>query len=145
MDETAQAKLAEVKEKMGILERSLEEDAAQRNRPSLYGASRVMSTSTLPGQDDNYSDQEEDEDTRDLDSTLIATEDAAYYDDDNNDDIVDLGIAMGKVRITERIGGLVRPRYSEEVSQSWHALQSSSNATCSSSVKLLTHYPSPRM
>lgn len=123
MDVNAQAKLAEVKEKMGILERSLEEDVAQRSRSNLYGVPRTTSSSTLPGQDDDYSDQEEDEDTRDLGSTLIATEDAAYYDDDNNDDIVDLGIAMGKVRITERIGGLVRPRYSEEVNHPSEALQ----------------------
>ena len=104
---------------MGILERSLEEDVARMSRSQSGDTSNIRRPSTLPGQEESYSDQEEDEETKDLDPTHLATEDAAYYDDnvdDNDDEIVDLGIAMGKVRITERIGGLVRPRFSEEVS-----------------------------
>jgi hypothetical protein len=116
LDPDAQAKLAEVKEKMGILERSLEEDVARNNYPKR-DAFDIRRPSTLPGQEESYSDQEDDEDTRGLNPTIYATEDASYYDDDANDDVVDLGIAMGKVRITERIGGLVRPRFSEEVSK----------------------------
>lgn len=38
------------------------------------------------------------------------------YDDDADDLMDDLGIRFGKVRVTERIGGFVRPRFSEEVS-----------------------------
>lgn len=72
----------------------------------------------LPGQDQTHSDEEDDEDARNLDLSRFVTDDAAYYDDDvnNDDDLVDLGIAMGRMRITERIGGLVRPRFAEEVS-----------------------------
>lgn len=118
LDADGQKRLAEVKEKMGILERSLEEDVARERRTKSATASENRRSSTLPGQDESYSDQEDDEDTRNLNPTHLATEDAAYYDgdaDNDDDDIVDLGIAMGKVRISERIGGLVRPRFSEEV------------------------------
>lgn len=122
LDPETQARLAAVKEKMGILERSLEEDVARKaqSKNALPPAPRRPGTfGMLPGQDESYSDQEEDEDTKDLIPTIMASEDA-YYDneDDDNDDVVDLGFAMGKLRITERIGGLVRPKFAEEVSQS---------------------------
>jgi hypothetical protein len=115
-DADAQKRLAEVKEQMGVLERSLEEDVMRlsRSKPSVAFDNR--SHSVLPGQDESHSG-EDDEDTKDLKSNRFVSEDAAYYDDDEdrNDDIVDLGIAIGKVRITERIGGLVRPRFADEV------------------------------
>jgi hypothetical protein len=38
-----------------------------------------------------------------------------YSDGNGTDDLIDLGIRIGKMRITERIGGLNRPRLSEEV------------------------------
>ena len=97
-DPVAQAKLAEVKEKMGILERSLEAEMAQKRRIEAP-----------------YSDDDDDE-IHNLDPSRMAEDDAAFYEDEEaNDDIVDLGIAMGKVRITERIGGLMRPKFSAEV------------------------------
>ncbi|KAJ4365785.1 hypothetical protein N0V83_008406 [Neocucurbitaria cava] len=99
---------------MGILERSLEEGIARKSQVSTGASSAPLQ---LPGQEESYSDQEEEEDTKDLDPSHLATEDAAYYEGEDNDDVVDLGIAMGKVRITERIGGLVRPRFSEELAQ----------------------------
>jgi hypothetical protein len=117
LDVDAQKRLAEVKEKMGVLERSLEEDVARLSHSRAADILENPKASTIPGQDEGHSDKEDDDDVRDLDASSYATLDAAYYDDDgDNDDMVDLGIAMGKVRITERIGGLVRPRLSEEVS-----------------------------
>lgn len=117
LDANAQAKLAEVKEQMGRLERSLEEDVARKTEINLRNTASFSRVGTLPGQEQS-SDQEDDEDTKDLRPTHLVTEDAAYYepDDDVNDDMVDLGFRMGRVRITERIGGLVRPRLSDEVS-----------------------------
>jgi hypothetical protein len=98
-DPVAQAKLAEVKEKMGILERSLEAELAQKRR-----------------NENQYSDDDDDDEIHNLDPSQMAEDDAAFYEDEEaNDDIVDLGIAMGKVRITERIGGLMRPKFSAEV------------------------------
>jgi hypothetical protein len=117
LDPEGQAKLAEVKEKMGMLERTLEEDVARRGSSKTPSGSGMYDTPTLPGlHDESPSDQEDDEETKDLVSHPMATEDAAYYEDEGNDDIIDLGIQMGKMRVTERIGGFVRPRFSEEVS-----------------------------
>ncbi len=57
------------------------------------------------------------DDERDLEITPMVALDLTYEDDaDGTDDIIDLGIQIGKMRITERIGGLNRPRISEEVS-----------------------------
>jgi hypothetical protein len=115
LDADAQRKLAEVKEKMGVLERSLEEDVVRLSNKSGESSDRKR-VIRLPGQEESYSDQEEDEDTKDLNQSDFISEDAVYYEGDADDDIVDLGIAMGKVRITDRIGGLVRPRFADEVS-----------------------------
>lgn len=117
LDSDAQAKLAELKEQMGMLERSLEEGVARKAQSSTTSPFELSGLSTLPGQN-QQSDQEDDEETKDLRPTGLDTEDAAYYEpeDDTSDDMVDLGFRMGKVRITERIGGLVRPRFSDEVS-----------------------------
>lgn len=96
---------------------SLEDDVVRLSRTGDAADDRRKIA--LPGQDqDPDSDQEDDEDTKDLDVSRFVTDDAAYYDDDvdGDDDLVDLGIAMGRMRITERIGGLVRPRFAEEVS-----------------------------
>jgi len=109
--------LAEVKEKMGILEKSLEEDIVRRNRAQTGSSSYPSVSDSFLRQEETYSEDEEGEDTKDLRSSDFAREDAAYYEDEEgDDDIVDLGIALGKVRITERIGGLVRPKFSDEVS-----------------------------
>ncbi|KAF3047516.1 hypothetical protein E8E12_009738 [Didymella heteroderae] len=116
-DAAAQARLAEVKEKMGILEKSLEEDIVRRNRARARSSTSPGMSGLFLGQQETYSSEEE-EDTKDLRSSDFAREDAAYYEDEEgDDDIVDLGIALGKVRITERIGGLVRPKFSDELGQ----------------------------
>lgn len=98
-----------------MLERTLEDDVARRR--SASAKSGTASISPFPGQDDgNLSgDDTAPEDERDLEPTPLAIEDAAYYDD-ADDDLVDLGIQLGRMRITERVGGYVRPKLSEEVS-----------------------------
>jgi hypothetical protein len=100
-----------------MLERSLEEGVACKTDSTSRGPYDFSRLSGLSGQS-HQSDQEEDEDTKDLRPTGFVTEDATYYEaeEDTNDDIVDLGFRMGKIRITERIGGLVRPKFSDEVS-----------------------------
>lgn len=116
-DAAAQAKLAEVKEKMGILERSLEENVAQSNRARTESLSAFNSSELASREEELVSGGEEDEDIRDLRSSEFVREDAAYFEDeDADDDIVDLGVALGKLRINERIGGLVRPKFGDEVS-----------------------------
>ena len=39
----------------------------------------------------------------------------ASYEDDANDDVLDLGVRIGKMRMTERLGGFFRPKMSEEL------------------------------
>ena len=95
-----------------MLEKTLEDDVARRRTPRP-----LFEAPSLPGQETAHSDEEDDEDAKDLEFIDIATEHATYYEDDGNDDVVDLGIAMGKMRITERVGGLVRPRLSEELNE----------------------------
>lgn len=114
-DAAAQARLAEVKEKMGILERSLEEDVVQRNRVQTGSLSSVDKSESTTRPEQIHSRDEEDDDIRGLQSSEYVREDAAYYEEEGDDDVVDLGIALGKVRINERIGGLVRPKFSDEV------------------------------
>ncbi|KAG9192370.1 hypothetical protein G6011_11104 [Alternaria panax] len=114
---------------MGRLERSLEEDVARKTEAGNRSLSSSFSrASALPGQEQS-SDKEDDEETQDLRPTHLVTEDAAYYEPDDdvnlNEDIDDLGFRMGRIRITERIGGLVRPRFSDELTQSLSELPDS--------------------
>jgi hypothetical protein len=111
LDPASQMKLAEIKEKMGSLERTLEEDVARRAR--RHGgpggmrrrSSSVSSEDEIPGP----------EDERNLMPTPLAWADAAYYEDADDDDFMDLGVQVGKMRITERLGGYVRPKIAQEV------------------------------
>jgi hypothetical protein len=104
---------------MGILEKSLEEDIVRRNRARTGPPASPGVSDPLTRQKETYSEDEEEKDTKGLRSSDYAREYAAYFEDEErDDDIVDLGIALGKLRITERIGGLVRPKFSDEVSTS---------------------------
>ncbi|KAK8042296.1 hypothetical protein PG993_006819 [Apiospora rasikravindrae] len=111
LDEASQLRLAEIKEKQGSLERQLERDvaksAAATTQRSALGQ-RILA--------DEIGDEDADEE-RYLESTPLAALDLTYEDDaDGADDMIDLGIQIGRMRITERIGGLSRPRISEEIS-----------------------------
>ncbi|CZR50594.1 probable binuclear zinc cluster transcription factor that regulates the ratio between aurofusarin and rubrofusarin biosynthesis [Phialocephala subalpina] len=111
LDQASQLKLTEIKEKVGSLERLLERDVAK----SSASASR-----TDPGQERALPDDAEDdlpanEDEKDLEPTPLAVVDAAYEVDGEDDDLLDLGIQLGKMRITERIGGFFRPKISQEL------------------------------
>ncbi|KAI0409752.1 hypothetical protein F4802DRAFT_604405 [Xylaria palmicola] len=107
LDEASQMRLAEIKEKQGTLERQLERDVAK------------STTSKTTLQPCILADEVEDEydDGRDLEATPLVALDMTYEDDADSDadDMIDLGIQIGKMRITERIGGLTRPRISEEI------------------------------
>lgn len=105
LDEASQLRLTEIKEKVGSLERQLERDVAKAT--SKADAQQRILADDVEGQDDEE---------RDLEITPMVALDLAYEDDpDGTDDIIDLGIQVGRMRITERIGGLSRPRLSEEV------------------------------
>jgi hypothetical protein len=105
--------LTEIKEKVGSLERLLERDVARSaTAPSLA----PHAERALP--DDADDDLPGAEDEKDLEPTPLAVGDAVYEDDgdDTDNDILDLCIQIGKMRITERIGGFFRPKISQEVS-----------------------------
>jgi hypothetical protein len=58
------------------------------------------------------------DDEKDLEPTPLAVVDAVYEDDADDDDLLDLGIQIGRMRITERIGGFFRPRLAQELEYS---------------------------
>lgn len=110
LDEASQLRLAEIKEKQGSLERQLERDVAKSTTSKSVLQQRILADEL----DDDYDDE------RNLEATPLVALDLTYEDDadgaDGADDMIDLGIQIGKMRITERIGGLSRPRISEEIS-----------------------------
>jgi len=113
LDSASQLKLTEIKEKMGSLERVLEQDVARNN------ARREAKTGGLASaQFGNYYEDvdfaPEPEDEKELEPTPMAVIDAVY-DDDADDDLMDLGVQMGKLRLTDRIGGFFRPKMADEV------------------------------
>ncbi|KAM7207006.1 hypothetical protein V8F33_000105 [Rhypophila sp. PSN 637] len=111
LDEASQLRLTEIKEKVGSLERQLERDVAKGS----------TSTSNHHRQQQNAADELEDDldPEGDLEITPMVALDLTYEDDADGmmptDEIIDLGIQVGRMRITERIGGLNRPRISEEI------------------------------
>lgn len=96
---------------MGSLERSLEKDIARR-------ASGANLTETYDSESGDDAAAIEDE--KELMPTPLAVVDAAY-DAGADDDLVDLGIQLGRMRISDRVGGMVRPRLGEEVSKLLHS------------------------
>jgi hypothetical protein len=122
LNSASQLKLAEIKEKMGRLERGLAVEVAnakkqQRLQSNRGNTSREKGTKEtdaqyfskvgidLPGelspeQSDDEGTVDVPEDEKDLESTPLVVLDAAYEDeeDDANDDVLDLGVKMGKMR-----------------------------------------------
>lgn len=102
LDSASQLKLTEIKEKMGSLERVLEQDVAKRGH--LARSSEAEGIEFAP----------EPEDEKDLVFTPLALRDNAY-DENADDDLTDLGFVMGKLRLSERVGGYFRPKMADEV------------------------------
>ena len=119
LDQASQLKLTEIKEKVGSLERLLERDVA---KSSLGGVGSPPPSQDRALPDDAEDDLPANEDEKDLEPTPLATVDAAYGDDGDDDDLLDLGIQLGKMRITERIGGFFRPKIAQEVCVSFFAV-----------------------
>ena len=107
LDSASQLKLTEIKEKMGSLERVLEQDVAKKS-----SRKRVSSLADAEGEDVDFAPEPEDE--RYLEPSALTVQDAVY-DEDADDDLADLGFQMGKMRLTDRIGGFFRPKMTEEV------------------------------
>ncbi|KAL8998361.1 MAG: hypothetical protein Q9169_002574 [Polycauliona sp. 2 TL-2023] len=109
LDSASQMRLTEIKDQMGSLERVLEQDVARNS-------TRSHSWKADPeGEQVDFAPEPEDE--KNLEPTPLATADAVY-DDDADDDLADLGFAMGRMRLSDRIGGFFRPKMAEELSVS---------------------------
>lgn len=125
-DATSRMKLTELKEKIGSLERSLEEDAAKTQGAVIKQEDRDNEDEVL-SQSGGVLDTVVEEghlpfpdDEKILEPTPLAVQDAAY-EDEGGDDCFDLGFRIGKMRMTERIGGLFRPKIADEVYLCIHA------------------------
>ncbi|KAI9760784.1 MAG: hypothetical protein M4579_001414 [Chaenotheca gracillima] len=108
LDAASQSKLTEIKEKVGSLEQLLERDVARGKSRAQAGGALVK------GEPTDEEEWPEPEDERNLEPTPLSVIDAAY-DDDADDELFDLGFQLGKLRLTERIGGYFRPRVAEEI------------------------------
>lgn len=111
LDSASQLKLTEIKEKMGSLERVLEQDVARKGD---RGRTKNDHVPVKEEEGDEIDILLIPEDEKDLEGSPMAVGDAAY-DDDADDDLLDLGVRMGKITLTERVGGFVRPKIGEEV------------------------------
>ncbi|AEO70405.1 uncharacterized protein THITE_19726, partial [Thermothielavioides terrestris NRRL 8126] len=120
LDEASQQRLTEIKEQVGSLERQLERDVAKGATSRCSSSPGRRGDGARAHQQRFLADDVEAElgDARDLQITPMVALDLTYddYSDGNGaDDLIDLGIRVGKMRITERIGGLNRPRIAEEI------------------------------
>lgn len=116
LDSHSQAKLADIKEKMGALEKNLEREVAAKAGKAHMGGANVTKTATSESHTHVELDEDEDnpEDEDVLEPTPLAALDNTY-EDNGDDELMDLGVQMGKMRISERIGGWVRPKLVDEV------------------------------
>lgn len=113
LDEASQLRLTEIKEKVGSLERQLERDVAKSGVEFGRAGVRGLSQQRMLVDDVEGVVNEAD----DLGDTAMATLDLMYGDDEPNvpDDVMDLGVRVGRMKLTEKIEGMNRPRISEEV------------------------------
>ncbi|KAI5289907.1 hypothetical protein KEM54_002927 [Ascosphaera aggregata] len=116
LDPTTRMKLTELKDKMGTLERTLEWDMVDRARAGEEFHPEVDTHkygSLWDTQDEAYFPVPEDE--KNLQPNPLAVLDVGYEDDIDDDETYDLGFKLGKLRITDRLGGFVRPRITDEL------------------------------
>ena len=118
LDSQSQQKLADIKERMGALEKNLEREVSSRTKHHIGGANILPPTQGVPvtmkAEDDDGEDESEVEDEETLEPTPLAALDAGY-EDNGDDEMMDLGVQMGKMRITDRIGGWIRPKLVDEL------------------------------
>ncbi|KAF2716888.1 hypothetical protein K431DRAFT_234376 [Polychaeton citri CBS 116435] len=136
-DAKSQQKLADLKEKMGMLERSLEKEVASNQKPSSIDEGRAASKpESIKVEADSDDDDVEDEDV--LEPTPLTSLDTVYEDNDD-DELMDLGVQLGKMRISERIGGWIRPKMVEELNDTLKDVQRG-KSRWSTSPQINDHY-----
>lgn len=105
LDHATQQRLSDFKDQMGSLEQVLERDVAKTK------AKRVTVRNESSDEDEEASGLEDESDLEPSQLTVLDQ----VYDDDADDDLMDLGVQVGKMRVSERIGGFVRPKFADEV------------------------------
>jgi hypothetical protein len=103
LDTAAQQKLAEIKDRLGDLEETLERDVARRAAAKL-GSDRSAVVPKVEVEDDDYEGLSAD-DEQDPEPSPLGMFDQVY-DNDADDGLMDLGIQLGKLRMSDRVGGL---------------------------------------
>jgi hypothetical protein len=107
---------------MGMLEKNLEREVSNRTTKHHIGGAHVLpssqpSSSAMPKTENDDGDDDDDDEVEDeeaLEPTPLAALDAGY-EDNGDDEMMDLGVQMGKMRITDRIGGWIRPKLVDEL------------------------------
>jgi hypothetical protein len=107
---------------MGMLEKNLEREVSNRTTKHHIGGAHVLpssqpSSSSIPKTENDDGDDDDDDEVEDeeaLEPTPLAALDAGY-EDNGDDEMMDLGVQMGKMRITDRIGGWIRPKLVDEL------------------------------
>lgn len=114
IDAASKSRLTAIKERVGTLERMLELDLV-RGATTTSTDELLQGAALAPDPDGlEAARASEPEDEKDLEPTPWALSDAAY-EDDADDEICDLGVRVGKMQVTERIGGYLRPKIAEEL------------------------------
>jgi len=126
LDSASQQKLAEIKNRMGNLEQSLERDVVRRTTSD--SATDHIKIEEISDDDDD-DDVPEAEDEENLVPTPFAALDQVY-DNHDADDLMDLGVRLGKMRLSDRIGGFARPRMAQEVCHIHRSLLFSTSNLC---------------
>lgn len=140
LDEASQLRLTRFKDKVGSLEKQLEHNVVS----SAASAGAGLGGRSGPLLADEVAHRDEDEDVSlGLEPADLANVDLAYEDDADGgaDDLVDLGVLVGKMRITERVGGLARPRLIEEVSGRYTRPLMSQHCLCTITHTLQNPWP----
>jgi len=116
LDPQSQQKLADIKEKMGALEKNLEREIASNSAKAHMGGANVTKPSAMESYTHIEANEEDElaEDEEALEPTPLAALDNVY-EDNVDDELMDLGVQMGKMRISERVGGWIRPKLVDEL------------------------------
>lgn len=112
MDTQSQQRLADIKEKIGKLEKSIEQEVASQAVRSYTSDDRT--SELVPGNSQLEDPANKNSPNDLLEPPPLAIQDNVY-ENTTDDELMDLGVQMGKMRISERIGGWIHPKLVDEL------------------------------
>jgi hypothetical protein len=110
-DPASQSRINQLKDSIEQIEKGLEAGIEEAEETNWV----ISAASTKPKAVAKAEDQPPQPTDDILEPTPLAVDAVAYEDDDDDDMLDDLGVQLGRMRVTERIGGAVRPMFSFEV------------------------------